>query len=59
VSPYVWDSNLCEIKDTFPALALVIDSMEVKEKPWDLCCSLNSTAVFATKRVCCNTERLA
>jgi hypothetical protein len=31
VPPYVWDSNICELKDTFPVLALVIDTVEVKK----------------------------
>ena len=48
--PYVWDSNVCERKDKFPILAIVIDSVEVKEEMWDLCFSINSTAVLATKR---------
>jgi len=50
VPPYVWDSNIFELKDTFPFLSLVMDSVEVKEEPWVLCCCINSTAVYATKR---------
>jgi len=47
-----------KLKDIFLFLSLVIDSVEVREEPWELCCCINFTAVFATKRACCNTGSL-
>ena len=46
----MWYSNICAPKVTFPFLALLIASPEVKEEPWDVCCYNSSTAVLATKK---------
>jgi len=59
MSPYVCGSTICEIKDTFPALPLVINSVEVKESR-GIFAPLSTLLLFLFKKTsCCNTGRLA